>query len=131
MALMNTNKTVGIVVALVIVLVAGGALAYSQSNKASYQPAESASVPAPTEMKAYALADVASHSTQASCWTAIDGSVYDVTSWISAHPGGAAAILSLCGKDGSAAFTDQHGGERRPTNELAGFKIGTLSSTAK
>ena len=34
--------------------------------------------------------------------------------------------LSICGKDGSSAFNDQHGGQSRPKNELAGFEIGTL-----
>lgn len=73
------------------------------------------------------MAEVAMHNSKASCYTTIDGSVYDVTSWIDQHPGGADAILSLCGKDGTAAFADQHGGQRRPANELAGFKIGELA----
>jgi cytochrome b involved in lipid metabolism len=54
--------------------------------------------------------------------------VYDLTAWISKHPGGERAILSICGKDGSAAFNDQHGGQRRPANELSGFKIGTIAT---
>jgi hypothetical protein len=58
----------------------------------------------------------------------INGGVYDLTAWISKHPGGERAILSICGKDGSAAFNDQHGGQRRPANELSGFKIGTIAT---
>ncbi|MCE9585052.1 cytochrome b5 domain-containing protein [Candidatus Nomurabacteria bacterium] len=76
--------------------------------------------------KIYTMVDVQKHNSQSSCWTAINGAVYDVTSWISQHPGGAGAILSLCGKDGSSAFNDQHGGQRRPEQELASFKIGVL-----
>jgi cytochrome b involved in lipid metabolism len=79
--------------------------------------------PAPSS---YTLAEVSKHNGQTSCWTAINGNVYDVTSWISRHPGGSDAILSLCGTDGSAAFTGQHGGQARPASELATFKIGTL-----
>lgn len=75
----------------------------------------------------YGMSAVMTHNSAASCWTAINGSVYDLTSWIDQHPGGPEAILFLCGKDGSSAFNDQHGGQRRPANELAGFKIGTLS----
>lgn len=77
--------------------------------------------------RSYTSAEVAFHSTETSCWTSIDGNVYDVTTWISKHPGGSQAILSLCGKDGSAAFDNQHGGQRRPAEELATFQIGTLS----
>jgi cytochrome b involved in lipid metabolism len=77
----------------------------------------------------YTLADVAQHSTATSCWSAINGGVYDLTSWINKHPGGPEAILGICGKDGSAAFNAQHGGQSRPANELAGFKIGVLASS--
>jgi len=76
--------------------------------------------------KTYTLAQVATHSNSKSCWTTINGGVYDVTSWISQHPGGEQAILSICGIDGSTAFNNQHGGQSRPESELASFKIGTL-----
>lgn len=73
------------------------------------------------------MAQVAKHNSAASCYTTISGSVYDVTTWINQHPGGKQAILSLCGTDGTAAFTAQHAGQRRPATELASFKIGTLA----
>ncbi|MDB5238853.1 MAG: conserved rane protein of unknown function [Candidatus Parcubacteria bacterium] len=76
--------------------------------------------------KTYSMADVSAHTNASSCWTAINGKVYDVTSWINQHPGGQNPILSLCGKDGSSAFNGQHGGERRPASELATFYIGAL-----
>lgn len=75
----------------------------------------------------YTLADVAKHNNKTSCWTVVNGGVYNVTSWISQHPGGEQAIISMCGIDGSDAFNGQHGGQRRPANELASFKIGTLA----
>ncbi len=92
-------------------------------------PAVTTVTPTPTQAPAsYTLAQVALHSNATSCWAAVNGGVYDLTAWINQHPGGKQAILSLCGKDGSAAFNDQHGGQRRPANELAGFKIATLSN---
>jgi hypothetical protein len=72
----------------------------------------------------YTLAEVATHSNSTSCWTIVRTGVYDVTSWINNHPGGPQAILSLCGKDGTAAFENQHGGQARPENELKTFFIG-------
>ena len=89
-------------------------------------PKTPVSVPVSTT-PSYTLADVSKHSNATSCWSAINGNVYDLTSWINQHPGGPEAILSICGVDGSAAFNDQHGGQRRPANELAGFMIGTLT----
>lgn len=75
----------------------------------------------------FTLAQIAAHNSAQSCFTTVEGSVYDVTSFIDQHPGGVEAILSLCGKDGTTAFTNQHGGQRRPANELASSKIGTLA----
>ena len=72
----------------------------------------------------YTLAQVATHSNSSSCWSVINTSVYDLTSWINSHPGGKQAILTICGKDGTTAFENQHGGQRRPEQELASFFIG-------
>ena len=80
-----------------------------------------------SKSNSYTLADVAKHGTASSCWTAIDGNVYDVTDWITRHPGGQRPILGLCGKDGSSAFDNQHGGQSRPAAELKQFLIGTLA----
>lgn len=77
--------------------------------------------------KVFSMADIASHNGKASCYTAIRGNIYDLTDWISKHPGGEGAILSICGKDGTTAFVNQHGGKGRPEATLASFKIGVLS----
>jgi len=74
----------------------------------------------------FTRAQVATHNSKASCYTVIRGSVYDLTSWISKHPGGQQAIISLCGVDGTTAFDAQHGGQPRQENVLASFKIGVL-----
>lgn len=81
----------------------------------------------PTTTAGITMAQVASHASRTSCWSAINGSVYDLTSWIPEHPGGEQAILSLCGVDGSSAYNGQHGGSRRPASILAGFKLGALA----
>ena len=75
----------------------------------------------------YNLADLKKHATAASCWSAINGNVYDLTKWINRHPGGPSVIKGLCGRDGSAGFNGQHGGQSRPASELAAFKIGKFA----
>lgn len=70
---------------------------------------------------------MAKHADANSCWSAVNGKVYDLTKWINQHPGGPRRILAMCGKDASDAFNGQHGGQARPEKELAGFEIGTLS----
>lgn len=73
------------------------------------------------------MAQVKAHSKGSDCWTAISGKVYNLTPWEDQHPGGSAPILALCGTDGTAAFTDQHGGQQPPASELKGFQIGVLA----
>lgn len=75
----------------------------------------------------YTLTQVATHNSANSCWSAVNGSVYDLTSWVNAHPGGKAAILMICGKDGSPLFNSQHGSSSKVANILAKYKIGTLN----
>ncbi len=123
---------IGIATALVII--AAGTYIINQGNTTPATTAEPTNdiqvtnSAATTTAKTYTLADVATHSSQASCWTAINGNVYDVTKWIGQHPGGPQAILRLCGKDGSDAFNGKHGGQPRPATELASLLIGTLSN---
>lgn len=136
---MKSKTILGIVVAVLIVI--AGIIILSQNGSEALPPSSladsSTAVSTPTNdtptaspekplVKSYSLAEVALHGTPASCWTAVDGSVYDVTPWISEHPGGAARIISMCGIDASAAYNGQHGGQKRPANELAGFRIGAL-----
>lgn len=83
--------------------------------------------PATPAAKSYTLAQVAIHKNSSSCWTAINGNVYDLTSFINQHPGGVAKIVPLCGIDGTATFTAQHGGQGNPETQLASLKIGVLA----
>lgn len=75
----------------------------------------------------YTKAEVATHNSASSCWSIVGGVVYDLTSWIKKHPGGSQAILSICGKDGIAAFTGKHMGDQKPEAMLATFKIGVVA----
>jgi hypothetical protein len=75
----------------------------------------------------YTMEQVKANNTATKCWSAIDGKVYDLTNWISSHPGGAGAITSLCGTDGTASFKGQHGGSGQPQSRLSGYLLGPLN----
>ncbi len=79
-----------------------------------------------TTVAKFTLTQVAQHNVSTNCWAVVGGVVYNLTSWISQHPGGAVAIIGLCGTDATVAFTAQHGGQGNPARELAGFKIGVV-----
>jgi hypothetical protein len=83
---------------------------------------------APTPSKAgYTMANVKLANTSSKCWSVIDGNVYDLTKWITSHPGGASAILFLCGKDGTSSFKAQHENQGRPAMNLAQYLLGPLT----
>ena len=71
----------------------------------------------------YTLEVIAAHKTSTDCWSAIHGNVYDLTAWINAHPGGAEAIISLCGIDGTEAFNKKHGKSSKAKSMLSSLKI--------
>jgi cytochrome b involved in lipid metabolism len=72
--------------------------------------------------------EVAMHATKEDCYTIVGGKVYNVTSWISQHPGGAEAILGLCGTDGTQAFSKQHGSNEKAQAALASFFIANVTN---
>ena len=81
-----------------------------------------------TEPAGYTMEKVRANNSEASCWSVIDGNVYDLTQWIASHPGGKGNILSLCGKNGTAEFASKHRGDGNPQARLKGFLLGPLAS---
>ncbi len=113
----------------IISLIIVGALGFVawQFSRSAQKPAPAMSQPAEEVVgKAYTMAQVAEHKDVASCLTVIRGTVYDLTAWISKHPGGDKNILKLCGIDGTSAFETKHGGQEKPEKVLEGFAVGSL-----
>lgn len=81
-----------------------------------------------TDPSVWSAAEVAQHATTDDCWTIIDGDVYDVTPFVNRHPGGAAAISTICGADGTSLFSGQHGSASAPNSQLDSLQIGELAA---
>jgi Cytochrome b5-like Heme/Steroid binding domain len=94
----------------------------TSTSTTTTQPAS----PTPTPV-GYTLAMVAQHASPTSCWSVVDNTVYDLTAWVTAHPGGATRIKNMCGKDATSTYTGEHGTQSAPLATLATFKLGTLS----
>ncbi|XP_019414922.1 PREDICTED: cytochrome b5-like [Lupinus angustifolius] len=54
--------------------------------------------------KVYTFEDVSKHNKTQDCWVIISGKVYDLTSFIEDHPGGAEVLLAATGKDGTSDY---------------------------
>jgi cytochrome b involved in lipid metabolism/uncharacterized membrane protein len=111
----------------------------SEGDSAAVEPADEAVMPdAPTEEAPAVAADagvlsldtVALNDSEDSCWSVINGNVYDLTDWISSHPGGASRILGLCGIDGTSQFEGQHGGSAAAEGTLESYLLGSIGDPA-
>ena len=82
------------------------------------------------------LASIEGKNTPKQCLIALHGFVYDITSFLDAHPGGADILLQNAGGDGTAAFSAFHPlemlssaiGRRYLVGRLAGSSISPASS---
>lgn len=80
--------------------------------------------------------EVSKHSQPSDCWTIINGEVYDITEYISSHPGGS-EIERACGTDASTIFNQREtqSGEAvgsgtphssRASSQLNNYLLGSL-----
>ena len=74
------------------------------------------------------ISEVKKHNSRDDCWSIVSGKVYNLTSYVQQHPGGIELISSICGIDGSAAFSNQHGSSAKPNNVLTGLLLGSLGA---
>ncbi|KAH3674983.1 hypothetical protein WICPIJ_009369 [Wickerhamomyces pijperi] len=58
------------------------------------------------KIKTYSLDEIAQHNTAEDLWMIIHNKVYDVTSIIDQHPGGAEVLFDFAGGDGTVPFDD-------------------------
>lgn len=75
------------------------------------------------------ISEIKTHNSKSDCWSIVNGNVYNLSSYVQKHPGGAAVIANICGKDGTNAFSNQHNTQSKPNNVLSGFLLGPLNAT--
>lgn len=99
------------------------------ATKSETTPSVTDGLPADGSSIVLSADEVAKHNSGSDCWSIVNGNVYNLTSYVNSHPGGAANIESICGKDGSSAFKGQHGGQGAPNNALSNLLLGPVDSS--
>ncbi len=89
------------------------------------------------ESQKISAAAVSQHATKQDCWMIISGEVYNVTEYVSNHPGGN-DILRGCGKDATELFNTRRDGDKQigsgtshsssARSTLERFKVGVLAN---
>lgn len=131
------SKGIIIVASVILVLIilpfsifflSSGASSQDSLNSSSSKSISTSSVSTNVKLTA---SEVAKHKTESDCYMILNGKVYDVTTYLPLHPGGASRIIHYCGKDGTQAF-DTKGGEgqhsNRANNDLSSLYKGDLSN---
>jgi len=137
---MRSLRFTAIAAALSIVLIGAGCKketpAPAANVPAASQPSGDANATPPStngrRLITLSMTELAKHSSSSDCWLLISGSIYNVTSYLPNHPGGAQRILQFCGRDATTAFATQ-GGEGDHSSDaqqqLASFRLGNLNAT--
>ena len=103
----------------------------SKSATQSPSPSKSATPSATTALTKLTLDEVKKHDSSTSCWSIVYGNVFDLTKWITKHPGGAEKIRAICGKDGTTSFEKQHTGDGGAAKQLSNYFLGKLGDSIK
>ncbi|KAI0479883.1 hypothetical protein F4859DRAFT_477638 [Xylaria cf. heliscus] len=73
----------------------------------------------------FTVKEVAAHNTPADAWMVIHGEVYNVTSYLQDHPGGAEVLVDVAGRDASEDF-DNAGHSEDASEIMASYRVGKL-----
>ncbi len=95
------------------------------------QLASSDSVADEDSLRTITPEELAEHSTAESCWMAIEGKVYDFTSYVPNHPTPPAIMLDWCGKEATEGMrTKGYGRDHSPTAwaMMEEYLVGTLAA---
>ena len=59
-------------------------------------------------MSLFTLEDVKAHNQKDDCWIVVSDKVYDITKFLSTHPGGVSILMTVAGEDASDYFYALH-----------------------
>ena len=76
-------------------------------------------------MNQYNLEEIQKHKSNKDCWIVINDKVYDVSKFLSEHPGGKKVLIRVGGKDATEQFYQLHK-ESVLTKIGSQYEIGTL-----
>ncbi len=132
---MKREIAIGIICVLLIAgLIAYYTAAYTKDTQPSGQTNTQATSRAGNTNTALTLTSdvIAQHGTSTDCWLIIGGTVYDVTNFLSVHPGGSTIVIPYCGKEATSAFSTKAGQGNHSSlaqSELAMYLVGAMGET--
>jgi len=119
----------------VVVSILTASLIFYQNNKTNKLLIENQTATSSVDSKklvspGFPLAEIAKHNSASDCWQIINNKVYDLSSFLNSHPGGAASMTPYCGKEATQAYNTKDIGRPHSSGAqsmLASYYIGTLN----
>lgn len=81
-----------------------------------------------SKIKVFTLEELKAYDNQEKCFTVINEKVYDITKYLSVHPGGINNVLKVCGRDGTNIFMGKHTGDEKPNIILRSMQVGVIQN---
>ena len=116
---------VGALLVLALTVAYGSQYLSKQQSLASLSSSTAGTSPTGSQQEGTKLTgeEVAKHNNEKDCWLIISGAVYNVTSYIPIHPGGANRIIPSCGTDATEAFMTQGGQGQHSQDAVDALKL--------
>lgn len=97
--------------------------------KKESQEEAAAAVPNKSSLPTYTMAQVEAHQSETDCWIVVHGLVYDCTSFLKDHPGGASSILLTAGTDCTEEFDAIHSSKAQ--DMLRDYLVGQVAGSSE
>lgn len=132
----SSNKKLAIILLGVAICVIAAFVIFKVASKQAEAPSNKTTTTSNPQSAQQTTApltstEVAKHNSKEDCWTIISGQVYNLTDFVSQHPGGS-EILRACGIDGTSLFAEretsdgQKVGSGTPHSSSAGSQLETF-----
>ncbi|KAL2609276.1 hypothetical protein R1flu_027849 [Riccia fluitans] len=122
---MSILVAIFLAVGLSLLLLYPALSARADHGRLSKTTAENAAVQTSTkEKRSYTVEEVAKHNSEKSVWLIVKNKVYDVTEYLSEHPGGESMLNNAGGENTKGFYGPQH--PRWAYERLEDFFIGDL-----
>lgn len=82
-------------------------------------------------LRTVSASELARHGTSDDAWVSYNGEVYDITSFMAAHPGGPQIVESYLGSDVGVAMTEEHRHSEAAFELLERYHVGSLEGEGR
>jgi cytochrome b involved in lipid metabolism len=126
---MKKELLIAILLGIAGIVFLGFVLTNASKKKIPIQEQTQTSTPTSiqNQTQTFTAKDVATHATTNNCYMIVNGSVYNLTNYLSEHP---TDISSYCGTDATVVFNTRGGKgphDAKATNRLETMFVGTLA----